>query len=89
MYVPLRDEMGDPPREHPRLARSCPGDDKDRRPLVQHGLPLRRVEALEQVDLAMRLELALLSGRGLDRWGRRLRRKSRRRLVEAEQIREQ
>ena len=49
MRVPLADQVGDPPGEHPGLARAGAGDDQHRRALVQHRLALRRVQALQQL----------------------------------------
>ncbi len=48
------DEVGDAPREHARLARSCPGDDEKGLSPIDDGLALRRVEALEQPRLEVR-----------------------------------
>ena len=42
------EQVGDSAGEHRRLARPGTGDDEQRRPLVEHRLALRRVQALEQ-----------------------------------------
>ncbi len=47
--VALRDQPGDPPGQHPGLARAGSGDDEQRRPGVRHGPALRLVEAVEQL----------------------------------------
>ena len=44
-----REQVGDAVGEHPGLARAGPGDDQQRRALVDHGRPLLGVEALEQL----------------------------------------
>ena len=46
------DEVGDPVREHPRLARSGAGEHEQRTFAVRDGLPLRRVESFEQLGEA-------------------------------------
>ena len=43
------DQVGDAVREHPRLARSGPGDDEQRPVVMGHGLPLDGVQAVEDV----------------------------------------
>ena len=45
----LRDDPGDPPGQHPRLARAGSGDDEQRRPLVDDGGPLRLVQPGQEV----------------------------------------
>ena len=46
-------QVGDPPGQHRRLAGPGAGDDQQRRALVQHGLALLRVEAVEEVLLLL------------------------------------
>ena len=41
-------QVGDAPGQHRRLAGPGAGDDQQRRALVQHGLALLRVEAVEE-----------------------------------------
>ena len=43
------DEAGDAPGQDPGLARTGPGDDDERTALVQHGLPLGRVQVGDEV----------------------------------------
>ena len=58
--IPGGKQVGDPAREHPGLARACPGDDQQRPAAVLDGLPLRRVEVGDEVHhLSGPLGLAL------------------------------
>ena len=43
-----RQQVGDPAGQHPGLARAGPGHDEQRGTLVRHGLPLLRVQALQE-----------------------------------------
>ena len=55
-----RDQVGDAPRQHRRLARAGARHDQQRRALMHHRLALLRVEAVEQL---VRFGLARVTGR--------------------------
>ena len=46
---PLAEQVGDPPGDHPRLARARPGQDQERAVDVGHGLALGGGQVGEQV----------------------------------------
>ena len=51
-HVAGSQQVGDPPGEHRRLSRTRSGDDQQRSALVQHGLTLLGVQAVEQLGRA-------------------------------------
>ena len=54
VHVPLRQQPGDAVGEHARLARPRSRDDQQRRPGMRDGLPLARVEPLQQGRATLR-----------------------------------
>ena len=49
VHPALADQIADPPGQHPGLARTGAGHHQHRPALVQHRLPLRRVQSLQQL----------------------------------------